>query len=119
MTSIAMVTSELKKAIENYDLRLSAEFQTWLPAIVKEIKRHLQALPIKDATKKQKVKLNMSVFNQEEFRQLWDKIKYKTVYSVDFDSEQLIEKCIKSIQDMAPINKIRILAAKEKWKSTA
>ncbi|QOR85492.1 DEAD/DEAH box helicase family protein [Geobacillus stearothermophilus] len=110
----SMVTSELKKAIENYDLRLSAEFQPWLPAIVKEIKRHLQALPIKDATKKQKVKLNMSVFNQEEFRQLWDKIKYKTVYSVDFDSEQLIEKCIKSIQDMAPINKIRILSRKGK-----
>ncbi|GCD83180.1 hypothetical protein PTHTG4_22430 [Parageobacillus thermoglucosidasius] len=88
----SMVTSELKQAIENDDLRLSSEFQPWLPAIVKEIKRHLQALPIKDATKKQKVKLNMSVFNQEEFRQLWDKIKYKTVYSVDFDSEQLIQK---------------------------
>lgn len=88
----SMVTSEIKQAIENDDLRLSTEFQPWLLAIVKEIKRHLQALPIKDATKKQKVKLNMSVFNQEEFRQLWDKIKYKTVYSVDFDSEQLIQK---------------------------
>ena len=110
----SMVTSELKKAIENYDLRLSAEFQPWLPAIVKEIKRHLQALPIKDATKKQKVKLNMSVFNQEEFRQLWDKIKYKTVYSVDFDSEQLIQKCIESIQTMPRIEKIRILSRKGK-----
>lgn len=110
----SMVTSELKKAIENYDLHVSAEFQPWLPAIVKEIKRHLQALPIKDATKKQKVKLNMSVFNQEEFRQLWDKIKYKTVYSVDFDSEQLIQKCVESIQTMPRIEKIRILSRKGK-----
>lgn len=110
----SMATFELKEAIEKYDLQLSSEFQPWLPTIVKEIKRHLQALPIKDATKKQKVKLNMSVFNQEEFRQLWDKIKYKTVYSVDFDSEQLIQKCIESIQTMPRIEKIRILSRKEK-----
>ncbi|XCS12872.1 DEAD/DEAH box helicase family protein [Aeribacillus pallidus] len=110
----SMVTSQLKEAIENYDLRLRAEFQPWISVIVKEIKRHLQALPIKDATKKKKVKLNMSVFNQEEFRQLWDKIKYKTVYSVDFDSEQLIQTCIESIQTMPRIEKIRILSRKGK-----
>ena len=29
----------------------------------------------------------------EDFKLLWDKIKYKTTYEVDFDSEKLIEEC--------------------------
>ncbi|AMV10622.1 type III restriction endonuclease subunit R [Geobacillus thermoleovorans] len=105
-------TEKLKRAIENYDLHLSDEFQPWLLSIVKEIKRHLQALPIKDGTKKKKVHVNMAVLNQEEFTRLWDKIKYKTVYSVDFDSEQLIDLCIAAIQEMRPIEKIRIVSRK-------
>ncbi|RAK15226.1 hypothetical protein B0I26_12312 [Anoxybacillus vitaminiphilus] len=81
--------------------------------IIKEIRHYLQRLPVKDASKKKKVQLNKAILDSEEFIQLWEKIKYKTVYSVEFDSEQLIKKSIASIQKMPRIDKIRILSRKE------
>ncbi|PCH92227.1 restriction endonuclease subunit R [Candidatus Kaiserbacteria bacterium] len=36
-------------------------------------------------------------FAKKEFQDLWNKIKVKTVYEVDFDSEELIKKCVSSI----------------------
>jgi signal transduction histidine kinase len=35
----------------------------------------------------------------EEFKSLWNKVKYKTTYSVQFDTDKLIEKCAESIRD--------------------
>jgi type III restriction enzyme len=106
-------TTHLKEALENYELTLSDEFQPWKPTIIKEIKHYLQRLPIKDASKKKKVQLNKAILDSKEFIELWDKIKYKTVYSVEFDSEQLIKKSINSIQKMSRIDKIRILSRKD------
>src|SRR5690606_38743097 len=98
---------------ENYELNLSDEFQPWKSAIMKEMKHYLQRLPIKNANDRKKVQLNKAILDSEEFLELWDKIKYKTVYSVKFDSEQLIKKSIESIQKMPPIHKIRILSRKD------
>ena len=104
---------ELKEAIDNDTLKMSDEFQPWKQAILHEINHYLQHLPIKDATKKKRVQLNKQVFFGEEFRQLWERIKYKTVYSVQIDSDQLIQKSIKSIQHMPRIEKIRIISRKD------
>ncbi|KHF31031.1 Type III restriction enzyme, res subunit [Anoxybacillus sp. BCO1] len=104
---------ELKEAIDNHTLNVGEDFQPWKQAILHEINHYLQHLPIKDATKKKRVQLNKQVFFGEEFRQLWDRIKYKTVYSVQIDSDQLIQKSIKSIQHMPRIEKIRIISRKD------
>ncbi|EHL79048.1 type III restriction-modification system endonuclease [Bacillus smithii] len=107
-------TQQLKEDLENYKLNLSDEFQPWQPSIYKEINHYLKQLPIKDGSKKKKVQLNKAILDSKEFLELWDKIKYKTVYSVKIDSEQLIKKSIESIQKMPHIDKVRILSQKEK-----
>ncbi len=33
-------------------------------------------------------------FEKREFKELWSRINHKAVYSVDFDSKELIEKCV-------------------------
>jgi type III restriction enzyme len=106
-------TSELKEALENYELSLPEEFAPWKAAIVKELKHITNRLPIKDGSKKKKVKLNKAVIDSREFIELWEKIKYKTVYSIDFDSSELISKAIASIQKMKRIEKVRIISRKD------
>ncbi|MEK4883364.1 DEAD/DEAH box helicase family protein [Bacillus sp. FSL W8-0223] len=107
-------TQQLKEDLENYNLKLSDEFQPWQSSIYKEINHYLKQLPIKDGSKKKKVQLNKAILDSKEFLELWDKIKYKTVYSVKIDSEQLIKKSVESIQKMPRIDKVRILSQKEK-----
>lgn len=50
-------------------------------------------------------------FAKKEFQDLWKKIKVKTVYEVDFDSEELITKCINSINANLNIKKVKISIA--------
>jgi len=43
-----------------------------------------------------------------EFKALWDRIKHKTTYRVQFDNEKLITDCIKALQDAPTIAKARL-----------
>jgi type III restriction enzyme len=106
-------TSVLKEDLENYSVNISDEFMPWKASILKELKRITEKLPIKDATKKRRVRLNKAVVNSEEFLELWEKIKYKTVYSIDFNSQELIDKAISSIQKMKKIDKVRLISRKD------
>lgn len=106
-------TSTLKEDLENYSVNIPEEFKPWQSAILKELKRITERLPIKDGTKKKKVKLNKAVLNSQEFLDLWEKIKYKTVYSIDFDSVELVKNAVKSIQKMNKIDKVRIISRKD------
>lgn len=42
--------------------------------------------------------LNNGHFWSEDFKELLDRIKYKTTYKVDFDSEKLAEQCCEKMQ---------------------
>ena len=45
-----------------------------------------------------------------EFRELWDKIKQKTTYRVDFNIDELVSKCVKELKDMDAIPKARLVS---------
>ena len=38
-------------------------------------------------------------FNRKEFKELWNRINRKAAYSVHFDSAELVEKCIKALNE--------------------
>lgn len=50
-------------------------------------------IEIKNNKDKKVVKLNKAVFCSPDFEELWNKIKWKTVYNIQFDSKILIENC--------------------------
>jgi type III restriction enzyme len=45
-------------------------------------------------------------FAKKEFQNLWKKIKVKTVYEVDFDSDELIKKCVSEIDSTLTVKKV-------------
>jgi type III restriction enzyme len=54
---------------------------------------------IKNKRKKIKVKLTKAYKLNEDFKKLWDKIKYKTKYQVSFSNDELIEKASKFLAE--------------------
>ena len=48
-----------------------------------------------DGRKPKKIPLNEANFNKREFQELWARINHKAVYQVDFDSQELIDNCIR------------------------
>ncbi len=65
---------------------------------------------IRDASREVTVRLKKQAILSPEFRELWDKIKQKTTYRVNFDVEELVKKCVKDLQEMDPIPKARLVS---------
>ncbi len=87
------VTDSLKTALKTNTLQVPAELAEHKHAIASVCKKAAGGLNIKPANDKQPVQLNKERFLSEDFKELWDRIKYKTTYNVEFDSEKLVEQC--------------------------
>jgi len=65
-------------------------------------------LDIKNADQRRPIKTRQAVLHGEEFKALWDRIKHKTTYRVQFDNEKLVQDCAEAIQKCPPIGKTRV-----------
>lgn len=65
---------------------------------------------ISDASKNVTVRLNKQAILSPEFKELWNRIKQKTTYRVNIDTETLIKNCVKELQNMQPIPRARLLS---------
>ena len=91
------VTDTLKIDLKQERFEVPQEFEFCKDQIVALTKKVSGKLNIKNSDDKRRVKLNKQVYLSPEFKQLWERIKYKTTYAVAFDSEKLVEKCSRVI----------------------
>lgn len=105
----------LKVDLKENVLKLPQEFEYIRASIEKKLKSSAGKLVIKNADDKQQIHINKEVFiEQPHFRELWDKIKYKTTYQVNFDGEKLKEKCIENIDNEVYIPSEKFLFEKKR-----
>jgi type III restriction enzyme len=106
------VSDKLKNDIKNNKVDLPPECKNIEDKIVATLRKLSGNLNIKDANDKKKVKLNKIRFLSEEFKELWDRIKYKTTFTVKFDSDELIAECVDVIKKKVKINKAKLIYTK-------
>jgi type III restriction enzyme len=92
------VQEKLHTAIKDNKLIVSEEYKDVKTEITALARKVCSGLNIRNNSDKRTIKLNKQVYLDPEFKNLWDRIKYKTTYSVDFDSEKLIDECCKEMQ---------------------
>ena len=101
------VQDTLRTALKEDKLKLPWEFLNEAEGI-KEILRKLAGkLEIKNADERMPILTRRAVVEGEAFKALWDRIKFKTTYRVDFDNEKLIDESARAIQDCPPVAKTR------------
>ena len=103
------ITDKFKPSEAGFSLNLSEGFAELESDIIQhmksfQIERHIQ----KDAPAK-KLKLNKQIFLNEEFKNLWERIKHKTTYKVEYKTETLIAVCSQSISEMEKIEPVKVL----------
>ncbi len=108
------VQDSLKTALKTGELELPEEFKPHTPQIAAILKKVSGNLNIKNRDDKKKVSLNKAVFLSEEFKQLWDRIKYRTTFRVDFDVDALTAKCAEEIKANLQVGKARFIYRKAK-----
>jgi type III restriction enzyme len=102
------VQDSLKLAIKAGTLTLAPQFDPQRAPITELLRKLSGRLEIKNADERRQVRARQAVLHGAEFKALWDRIKYKTTYRVEFDNEALIRACIRAVQDAPRIEKTRL-----------
>ena len=64
-------------------------------------------LDIKNADDRRAIRTRVAVLESDEFRSLWERIKYKTTYRVEFNNLKLLNDCAEAIRKCPPITRTR------------
>ena len=106
------IQEALKVAVRDGTVDVPDDYDQIREDIVKVVEKPTKGLKIRDANKRRQVRLKEGILNNEEFKLFWNKIKHKTTYSVDFDTEKLISKCIKVMQEHLNVQSPKLLYTK-------
>ncbi|MEV5745682.1 DEAD/DEAH box helicase family protein [Microbispora rosea] len=102
------VQDSLREVIKDGTLSVPEPLQAHLPQITEVIKKLAGRLEIKNADERRSIKARKEVLYSEEFKALWDRIKYRTTYRVQFDNEKLLNDCADALREAPPIPKTRL-----------
>ena len=104
------IKDTMKEALKAGTLDLPKKFEAARERLESIVKKADNKLPIRDDSKEVIVRLNKQVMLSPEFMELWGKIKQKTAYRVQIDTEKLIENCVKELKAMPEIPKARLVS---------
>ncbi len=113
------VQDNLKTALKENKLEVPETVAKSISAITAVCKKISGNLNIKPHANKETIKLNKEVYPGPDFKELWDKIKFKTTYSVNFDSKLLIEKCCEDMKRNLNTSSAKLIYSKAKVKHSA
>ena len=105
------ITDKLKDDISNDNIKVPEEFENFKEEYVNLVKGLYTdiVVPIENVGKKniRELKPNDN-FNKQEFQDLWNKINIKTIYEVDFNSQELIDKAVAKLNTHLQITKMKV-----------
>lgn len=102
------VQDALRTVLKDGTLTLPQQFDAQLPQVKQILRKLTGRLEIKNADERVQVKTRQAVLQGAEFKALWDRIKHKTTYRVQFDNEALLVTCIKALADAPAIARTRL-----------
>ena len=106
------VTHRLKVELKENLFEVPEELKPIEGEIKVILEKMVTKLNIKNADDKKIVKPNKEIILSPEFKDLWEKIKYKTNYSVNVDTGKLIEKCLRDIKNTLRIDRAKVYYSK-------
>ncbi|XUW99727.1 MAG: DEAD/DEAH box helicase family protein [Dehalogenimonas sp.] len=102
------VQDALRTVLKEDILQLPEAFQSQILQVKVVLRKLAGKLDIKNADERVQVKVRQAILESEEFKSLWNRIKHKTTYRVQFDNEKLLINCAKAISECPPVTKTRV-----------
>lgn len=103
------IKDTMKEALLHGTLDLPKKFEAARERLERIVNKANTSVPIRDDSKEVIVRLNKQVMLSPEFMELWGKIKQKTAYRVEINTDELIENCVKDLAEMPHIPKARLI----------
>lgn len=102
------IQSTFKPTESGFSLNLPDKYSSIEPDIITVLQSYQLERHIKADEEPKRLKLNKQIFLDPEFENLWNRIKYRTTYQVDYKSSKLVEHCIDAIRRMEKIEPVII-----------
>ena len=102
------ITDLLREALSDGNVTLQDEFEPLREAITETLRNAAGRIEIKNAEERRKVSPREAVLNSEEFRALWERIKHKTTYGVQFNNEDLLKECTEALNQAPTVPRPRM-----------
>jgi type III restriction enzyme len=103
------LTEEYYQAVENGEVKVPDELKEHKQAVIDLVSMIYSesASPLVQNERDKNVELKVNDnFQREEFQKLWKKINVKTAYTVNFDTDELIGRCITALDKNLRITNI-------------
>lgn len=97
------IQDKLRQCLKDGTFELSGELKEYTAPVSDILRKLAGKLEIKNAGERKIVKVKKNVLDSPEFKALWDRIRAKTTYRVDFDNEQLINDCVRALKNCPSI----------------
>lgn len=110
VTKTGKMKDTMKNALLTGTLDLPKKFEAARERLESIVKKADNKLPIRDASKEVVVHLKKQAMLSPEFMELWSKIKQKTAYRVQIDTEELVKKCVAELKNMPEIPRARLVS---------
>lgn len=102
------VQDSLKKALKDGSLILPTAFECQREHIAEILRKLAGKLDIKNADERVQIKSRQAILHGPEFQALWDRIKHKTTYRVQFDNKHLVDGCTAALTDCPNVAATRL-----------
>ena len=107
------VQDTLKLALKDGTLALPVEFEPYRGQVTELLRKVTGRVEVKNRDERETVPLRKgadgkAVTLSEDFKALWDRIKHKTTYRVQFDNEKLIRDCTEALRRDLNIARARL-----------
>ena len=102
------IQDSLRTALNDSTLIIPDRFTEQRPEIENTLRKLAGRLEIKDANERCSVHPRQAILHSPEFRALWERVKHKTTYRVEFDNEELLAKCTGALRKAPPIPKTKL-----------
>lgn len=91
------IQDALRADLKAGDAKLPDEWHEIEPLVLALLTKVAGSLHIRNRDDRRPITVNKHVLLSPEFELLWNRVKHRTSYRVDFDSEELIKRCIVDI----------------------
>lgn len=102
------IQSSFNPSKEGFSLGLSEEFADKELEIINVLQSYQLERHIKKDEEPKRLKINKQIFLDPEFETLWNKIKHRTTYRVDYSTDDLVANATKSISVMERIDPVKV-----------
>lgn len=114
LTNKGQVTEQYQLDVKEGNFEVDDAYTSYLTEIQAVITNKTSEVPISDANEDFKITRNKEVFLSPEFKSMWDKIKHKTIYSINMDIDRFIDDCVVKISEMPKVKEHSIIAERGK-----